>query len=484
MRLGLLGLVLTILPLLTLAGRNEGDPVPNSGSVPRAHCGPHDRTESGLQGQTTLAERMSGAADLGFNCNLELVGQFQGEGASWQMAAFDHCAYYNTRNNSALQHGGTVVVDASDPSHPRATAFLDSRAMLDPWESLKVNKKRRLLGATKGLGGGGDRFFAFYDISDCAHPALLSDVDFADHLGHGGDFAPDGRTYYGTWALGFGLTAVDISDPSQPKELLHNTEYQIHDLFVGRHGTRLYGAENSLAANLLTPSSLLILDVSDIQSHRPNPQIRLISRLAWKDGNAAQEPEPIRIKGRPYILFTDEFGSGGLLQPRAAAAACAQGLPPVGFARLIDISDEKNPTLVSRLMLEVHDPANCAAVLDDSTNPLFWYDSHYCTVDNPHNAKLAACAYFQAGVRVFDIRDPRHPKEIAYYKPPAKRTESRPGSQLAGFVANRDHDWTSSNMRFVRHKGQLDLWFTSQDNGFQIVRFSRSLKAIWGKTPQ
>ena len=132
-------------------------------------------------------------------------------------------------------------------------------------------------------------------------------------------------------------------------------------------------------------------------------------------------------------------------------------------------------------MLEVHDPANCAAVLDDSTNPLFWYDSHYCTVDNPDDAKLAACAYFQAGVRVFDIRDPHHPKEIAYYKPPARRTESRPGSQLSGFVANRDHDWTSSNMRFVRHKGELDLWFTSQDNGFQIVRFSRSLKSIWAK---
>ena len=79
---------------------------------------------------------------------------------------------------------------------------------------------------------------------------------------------------------------------------------------------------------------------------------------------------------------------------------------------MIDIGDETNPTLVSRLMLEVHDPANCAAVLDDSTNPLFWYDSHYCTVDNPHDAKLAACAYFQAGVRVFDIRDPHHPKEI------------------------------------------------------------------------
>ena len=39
------------------------------------------------------------------------------------------------------------------------------------------------------------------------------------------------------------------------------------------------------------------------------------------------------IKGKPYILFTDE--SSG------RAASCAQGLTPYGMARIIDISDEK-----------------------------------------------------------------------------------------------------------------------------------------------
>ena len=54
--------------------------------------------------------------------------------------------------------------------------------MLDPHESLKVNKRRQLLGATKGPGGGAeDRFFSFYDISsDCAHPRLLSVIDERD----------------------------------------------------------------------------------------------------------------------------------------------------------------------------------------------------------------------------------------------------------------------------------------------------------------
>ena len=45
-----------------------------AGAVPKANCGPHDRTESGLQGETTQEERFSGDSELGYNCNLELVG--------------------------------------------------------------------------------------------------------------------------------------------------------------------------------------------------------------------------------------------------------------------------------------------------------------------------------------------------------------------------------------------------------------------------
>src|SRR6266511_5079706 len=95
-----IAVVALVLPLLAFRGVAEGKkpppPVPWTGPVPKAHCGPNDRVESGLQGQTTLAERLSGDSERGYNCNLQLVGQFQGEGSWWQMAWFDHCAYYGT----------------------------------------------------------------------------------------------------------------------------------------------------------------------------------------------------------------------------------------------------------------------------------------------------------------------------------------------------------------------------------------------------
>ena len=73
---------------------------PKAATVPKATCGPLDRPETGLQGQTPLADRQSGATTQAYNCNLEKVGQFEGEGASWQLTWFDDCAYYDTANNN------------------------------------------------------------------------------------------------------------------------------------------------------------------------------------------------------------------------------------------------------------------------------------------------------------------------------------------------------------------------------------------------
>jgi len=507
LKVALLGLFVVLLPLLALGGAAEAGP------VPKANCGPNDRVETALQGQTTLADRLSGHSERAYNCNLELVGQFQGEGSKWQLASFEDCAYYgqfNHFNKPLTTQPGVAVVDASNPRNPVATDYLTGLAAQDPHESLKVNKKRKLLGVTKGPGFGPteptDSQFAFYDISgDCAHPRLLSGLNVPGHVGHAGDFAPDGQTYYGpniridSAVRPQQITAIDISDPTQPN-LLGFIPYHTHDLSVSKDGTRMYLAQagNFLPFSFPIPNGLVILDVSDFQFRRPNPQASVISSLFWRDGGVAQQTIPVTYHGRPHIIFTDETGAGPATPPSAArAAACAQGLPPFGFARIIDISDETNPKIISRLMLEVHDPANCHLVLNDfppATTDLdpYGYSSHYCTVDRSKNPRMLACGYLGAGLRVFDIRDPDHPREIAYYKPPAQRTKFLPGSALwqdyggCGTLppclgnGDRTTDRVQTNMRFRKHKGELHIWFVGQDNGFQIVRFTKSMGQLLG----
>jgi hypothetical protein len=502
LRVPLLALVLTLLPLVAMGGGATGDksgePVPFPGPVPRAECGPNDRVETGLQGQTTLADRLSGASQQAYNCNLELVGQFQGEGTKWQMASFEDCAYYGQWNHfdhPLTQHPGVAVVDASDPRNPVVTEYLTSRAMQDPHESLKVNTRRKLLGATKGPGFGSteltDSQFVFYDVSsDCAHPTLLSDVDVPGHVGHAGDFAPDGRTYYGAnIRLPGQITAMDISDPTRPK-LLGFIPHHTHDLSVSKDGTRMYLAHagNFLPFGFPNPNGLMILDVSDFQFRRPSPRARMISTLLWEDGGVAQQTIPVTYHRRPHLIFTDETGAGPLDQVAAGRAeACARGMHPFGFARIIDISDEKKPKTISKLRLEVHDPANCHVVINDfppdtaNLDP-YGYSSHYCTVDRSKDPRMMACGYLGAGLRVFDIRDPFHPREIAYYKPPARGMQHLPGSALwadyggdVGMPRTRTTDRVQTKMRFREHNGELHIWFVGQDNGFQIVRFTKPI---------
>jgi hypothetical protein len=483
-------------------------PVPLT--VPKATCGPGDHPETGLQGQVPAALRATGFK--GFNCNLQLIGQSKGDGANWQTTEFRNgqarvCAYHGTASPSVSLPGrtnlGVPVIDVTNPTNPTPTGYLQTISMLDPWESLKVNERRQLLGADNGQNGGGGPQVDIYDISgDCTAPQLLASLavgtgtDGSDVIqpiiGHEGSWAPDGLTYYGG-DLRFtppGATArtgqyyaVDTADPTKPKLIKTWTTgiagAIVHGMSISDDGNRGYfvslgGRSTAALTDPTVPASngLLIYDLSQIQARVPNPQVPLISKLLWKDGSVAQHTINVKIGGKPYIIFVDEGGSGGTSSAAQEQAACAAGLPPFPMARIIDISDETNPTIVSRLMLEVHNPANCAQVLPDLVGlSIFTYGTHYCSVDSRHNASTLACGMFNSGIRVFDIRDPVRPKEIAYFNPAGATTPS-PGSNhnLAGNFHPGGPDWCSAQVHLDRAKGTL--WTTCQDNGLLSLKFT------------
>src|SRR5262249_20294884 len=103
----------------------------------------------------------------------------------------------------------------------------------------------------------------------------------------------------------------------------------------------------------------------------------------------------------------------------------------------------------------------------------FTYGAHYCSVDNRQEATTLACGYFESGVRVFDIRNPQRPKEIAYYNPPAVTTPN-PGWQHNRTAANGRPDHCSSQVRLDAKGGTLST--TCQDNGFVSLKFR---EGVW-----
>ncbi len=486
-----------------------------SAAIPTATCRPTDRPETGISGETTAAERASGAPMQGFKCNTDLVGQYQGEGASWQLTAWKNCAYFDQRHPGAgtfppgapgEAHPGTVVVDVSDPTHPTPTTWLTASAMIDPWESLKVNPTRLLLGggqrplnATSPADG-----FSVYDISgDCKNPVLKSDVHLPGSFGHSGQWAPDGKTFYITPLRATpSIVAVNVDDPAAPfaipggiftfnltdggtpgpQDLPLST---LHDLEFSKDGNTAYitmfGAGGTAAGN-----GMAVLDVSDFQQRRPDAGYRVVGRLTWDDGSiGAQNALPVTIAGKPYIVMADEAG-GGIF------GSCAQGKSANGFPRLIDISDPAHPRTAAEIRLGVAETANCTAMstapitstrttladggVVDNVGPFFFAHScHYCRVDDVDDARIMACNCFAAGLRFWDIHDIANIKEMAYFKAPAQGTKVIPGSQYAntnttpGFV--RNYDWHTSQPSFPKDRGADagDIWTTAQDNGFMVI---------------
>lgn len=446
-------LVAALTPSSGVRAQVEVDPGTGAAVSP-AECGPGSRPESGIQGQVPKADRDSGRSQEGYQCNLEKIGGHQhGEGASWQFAWYENCGYYGTLDTAARTTSkGAVVVDVSDPGKPVETAVLDTPAMNDPHESLKVSEERGLL-AANDLNG---PFFDIYDVSkDCTKPELLASVEFPGTAGHEGNFSPDGRTYWtGDRTNGNNrYCPVDVSDPRDPRLILcWSNPGGTHGMSFSDDGMRGYFSLDQ-GANPAAPggsaNGLLILDVSDIQLRKENPEIREISRLLWADGAQAQMSQPMTIGGRPYLLFADELGRGA--------------------GRIIDLSDEANPFIVSRLKLDVHLPEHTGLDGIDGGSGLFVYDGHYCQADNERNTTAVACGYFESGIRVFDVRDPVAPKEIAYYNPPAITDRPLPGSSHGGGTADR----CASQIRFVPATAQL--WTQCQDNEFMTLGFTNGV---------
>ncbi|MGH3734304.1 MAG: LVIVD repeat-containing protein [Micromonosporaceae bacterium] len=442
------------------------------GPVPEADCGPGSSPETRLQGQVPLADRESGRSTQGYHCNLELLGQFQGEGSSWVSQSYGDCAYLSTRNPSQADSPGVQVIDVSDPANPRRTTALTSPAMRGTWESLKVNEARGLLAAVYAPepGGNGVAFFDVYDIrSDCTRPRLLNSIAStelsipANVLGHEGNWSPDGKTY---WAAGLQagvITAIDVANTSEPKIVYTGSTGLInHGLSVSDDGNRLYIAEIGNLAGAFTggavdpgdPNGVKIFDVSQVQARRLAPQITPVGATYWEDGAIGQHAIAVTYGGKPHLIFVDEGGAGA--------------------ARIIDITDEGTPRVISKLKLRIHLPEYADVRAEDTAGTgAFGYEGHYCDVDRQTDPTALACGYFQSGVRVFDIRDAIAPREIAYFNPPAQTgREADLGSSehaspaLGGALTA---DWCSSPPRFV---GTDQLWVTCQDNGFLALRFT------------
>jgi hypothetical protein len=264
-------------------------------------------------------------------------------------------------------------------------------------------------------------------------------------LGHESGLAPDGNTFYSASPAGRTLVAIDITNPTVPVPLaFHNVDS--HGLSISEDGNRAYVAG--------TRSGLHILDTSEIQSRAMPASFTEISNLAWTSMSIPQNAIPITVQGHPYLVEIDEFGAQS----------------EVGAGRIIDIGDETQPQVISNLRLEVHQPENFATTADDNgaQNPVQGYAGHYCNVPSRVDPPIVACSMILSGLRVFDIRNPHNPREIAYHHAPADPRVVPP------FGVNPPaSNWAMSSPSFVPER--KEIWYSDGLSGFYNVQVTNGV---------
>jgi hypothetical protein len=185
-----------------------------------------------------------------------------------------------------------------------------------------------------------------------------------------------------------------------------------HEFEFNPAGTRMYigGQMSGTSATLLDPL------------HRPwhtELQLRVVDITVWPpqiigvtEPASGHGVRRATIGRKPYLLYSNENVNpdfrtvNGCHADKDLIRGAAQ-------AFLADISDETAPQTVSELELAINKEENCPAQLESRVRASI----HYAELNDPDRTKFAMVSMGNAGLRVFDVRRPSAPREVAYWNP-------------------------------------------------------------------
>jgi len=329
-----------------------------------------------------------------------------------------------------LWHRGWSVLDVTDPSAPEFCTYIPGPE--NTWTiQIQVADGKMITGleriAPSWGGTDGKPFtegFFIFDVGDPVKPKQIGHFKTGSTGTHRNFY--DGGNLVHAAAGAPGLTGkiyriVDIADPNNPREVgrfsLPEQEKgaATNDLKFSCHGpAHLEGDRAYLSYG---DGGGIILDVTDFS------QAKLISQIAFRGITATQGIHTyLPLPRRKIALINDE-------------AIRENGDENLNMAGIVDISDEKRPRMLSLFPLPEPAPESELKNFYEKAGRFGPHNHHHPN----HQAWLedrddvAYLTYFNAGLRVYDIRDPRQPKEIAYFVPgdPQVRIGTKPSQLVA-----------------------------------------------------
>lgn len=318
-----------------------------------------------------------------------------------------------------LWHRGWSILDVTEPTAPELVTHIPGPE--NTWTiQIQVADGKMITALERiapGWGGAdGEPFaegFFIWDVSEPATPRRLGHFQTGSSGTHrnfydGGDFVHAAAGAPGL--AGKIYQAVDISDPTDPREVgRFSLTEQAGNLATPGAKFSCHGpvhVEDDRAYLSYGDGGGVILDISDLA--RP----KLVSQITFRGITASQGIHTfLPLPRRKLALINDE-------------AIRENGDENLNLAGIIDISDETQLRLASLLPLPLPPPESGLKNFYEKGGRFGPHNQHHsnhqaCLEDRDDIAYLT---YFNAGLRVYDIRDPRTPREFAYFIPPDPRT--------------------------------------------------------------
>jgi hypothetical protein len=308
------------------------------------------------------------------------------------------------------------ILDVTDPARPRVVAAIEGPANTATWQVQVADDlliqglehKPEVWGGDPGASA--DEGVRIYDVSDPTSPVLLSHWRTGAHGVHRNHYTGGRYVHLAASQPGFdGNTYVilDIEDPSCPRVA---GRWFVPEQFVAggarsprrisHHGPAY--VEGDRAYLPYGAAGLVTLDISDVSSPVLVSRLEIGAAFSSMIALHTAVPRP----SRNIVLVNTE-------------AIAERSQEPYNFAGIVDISDESHPRLQS--LFPVPAPAATAPYPNFSTRGgRFGPHNQHHPQDSRilHDSDdLVFMTWFNAGLRVYDIRDPYLPREVAWFLP-------------------------------------------------------------------
>jgi hypothetical protein len=323
--------------------------------------------------------------------------------------------------------GGVTIVDATNPSSPEVVGNIPSPDG-NTW-NIKVCVADNIavipceLNFFKPVLEGEGKYtpgVGIYDVSDPHAPKKLSFFEtggWGVHRswwdgGHyvylsGGVHGIKGASGHGTAGVTRELLTLDISNPSEPKVVSRymlpgqlstdsgsrwkpGDTYYVHEPMI--HGKRAYVAYWDLG--------FAIFDLSD-----PAKPKLLSHTQPYPETSGGNIHTTLPLPDRHLLVITEECMANF-------------GHEPTKYVKVYDIKDEARPKYLSSFPVPKPpsgSPYKTFIEKGDRFGP-------HCIHQNRNNSMVRSdkiyATYCNAGIRIFDIKDPRNPRESGYFIPP------------------------------------------------------------------